>query len=439
MELKLKVIRREVIKPASPSPRDHLQLSILDLSCPAIYVSTIFFYKAEDLVTVSSEKLKSSLSETLSRFYPLAGQIDGVSINCYDEGAVFTEERTDLLLPDFLKNLNTDSLEDLRPKISPGDSPVKWPLLSVKVTFFGSRSGFAISVCASHRICDASSLLTFVTDWSATTAKKKTNVSTLQFAETKIYPPPPPHMASQSPPPTDHTNANLTKKCVMNRFVFESSKIAELKRNAASESVLVPTRVEAITSLIWKCARNASRSNLMAPRPTLMYQAVDLRLRVPSNVLSRDAIGNLQTAFFLKKDAESELEIRETVAAFRKAKEVVNKVIQENLQGDTLGQGLMNVMGKLVSEYKPDIDIYTMSSWCGKPFYEVDFGWGSPVWMGSASHTIYDDNMVYVVLMDSKDGEGVEAWISLPKQDMSVFVCDQDLLAYAVLNPPVLV
>ncbi|CAA7027838.1 unnamed protein product [Microthlaspi erraticum] len=438
MELKLKVIGREVIKPASSSPKDHIQLSILDLSCPAIYVSTIFFYKAQDLVTVSSEKLKSSLSETLSRFYPLAGQIEGVSINCNDEGAVFTEARTDLLLQDFLQNLNIDSLEELRPTISPGDSPTTWPLLSVKVTFFGSGSGVAISVCVSHRICDASSLLTFVTDWAATTAKKKSNVSTLQFAETNIYPPPPPHMASQSPP-TDQPNANLTKKNVMNRFVFESSKIAELKRKTTSESVLVPTRVEAITSLIWRCARNASRSNLVAPRSTLMYQAVDLRLRIPTNVLSMDAIGNLQTAFFLKKDAESELEIRETVAAFRKAKEEVNEVIQENLKGDTLGQGLMNVMGKFVSEYKPDIDIYTMSSWCGKPFYEVDFGWGSPVWMGSASHSIYDDNMVYVVLMDSKDGEGVEAWISLPKQDMSVFVCDQELLTYAVLNPPVLV
>ena len=39
--------------------------------------------------------------------------------------------------------------------------------------------------------------------------------------------------------------------------------------------------------------------------------------------------------------------------------------------------------------------------------------------------------------MDSKDGGGVEAWISLTAEDMSVFVHDQELLAYAVLNPPV--
>lgn len=47
--------------------------------------------------------------------------------------------------------------------------------------------------------------------------------------------------------------------------------------------------------------------------------------------------------------------------------------------------------------------------------------------------------MVLVALIDSKDGEGVEAWISLPEQDMNVLPRDQDLLAYATLNPSVLI
>ncbi|KAG2308103.1 hypothetical protein Bca52824_027851 [Brassica carinata] len=433
MDLEIEVMGREVIKPATPSPQSHIQLSLLDITVPAMYVSTIFLYKSEDLVTASpgiiSKRLKSSLSETLSRFYPLAGEIEGVSINCNDRGAVFTEARTNLLLPEFLKTPNVDSLAELRPKIEDGDSPTGWPLLSVGVTFFGSGSGVAVSVNVSHRICDAASLLTLVTDWSDTMADKKTNARTHQFAEGTIYPPAPPHMALQS-------LITDSKKCVRNRFVFEPSKIAELKRKAASESVEMPTRVEAISSLIWKCATNASRSNLMAPGSTLMFIAVDLRLRVPLSVLSPDAIGNLQTAFFLKKEAESKLEMQETVAAFRTAKEEVNKMLNDNVQSNTLGQGLLNMMGSFASEFKPDRDIYTMSSWCRKPFYGVDFGWGSPVWIGSASHTVYE-KMVYVLLIDSKDGEGVEAWISLPAEDMPVFVHDQELLAYAVLNPPI--
>ncbi|KFK39546.1 hypothetical protein AALP_AA3G258300 [Arabis alpina] len=388
-EVKVEVVRREVIKPSSPSTHDRLQLSILDLTYPALYVPVIFFYKAEDLVTVSPEvisgKLKSSLSKTLSRFYPLAGRVDGASISCNDEGAVFSEARTDLLLSDFLRNINNDSLEGLCPT-SPGDSPTEWPLLGVMVTFFGSSSGVAVSVSVSHRVCDAASLLTFVKDWATTTAKGK--------------------------------------------FVFESSKIAELKRQAASETVPLPTRVEAISALVWRCAKNASRSNLLVPRPTLMSQAMDLRLRIPS---TRDTFGNLQTSFSVKK---SDLEVCDTVAAFRKAKEGVNEMIKENHQSNTLGQYLLSVMGSFVAEVKPDIDFYPMTSWCGKPFYEVDFGWGCPVWIGIVQAKM---NMVYAGLIDTKDGEGVEASINLPEQDMTVFLRDQDLLAYAVLNPPVLI
>lgn len=242
-------------------------------------------------------------------------------------------------------------------------------------------------------------------------------------------------------------NIPVGGKCVTNRFVFESSKIAELKCKAVSESVPVPSRVEAITSLIWRCARNASHSNSAVPKSTLMIQAMDLRLRIPSDVLSQDAMGNLQSIFFLKKGSESAMEIGEIVADFRKAKEGVNEMIKDNLQGyntastitaNTLGYNLLNVMGKFMSESKLDVDLYPMSSWCKKSFYEVDYGWGDPVWMGPAIYT-NSNNIAAVLLMDSKDGKGVEAWVTLPEQDMPVFVRDQDLLTYAVLNPPVLI
>ncbi|KAJ0037609.1 hypothetical protein Pint_22411 [Pistacia integerrima] len=39
---------------------------------------------------------------------------------------------------------------------------------------------------------------------------------------------------------------------VLKRFVFESSKIAELKAKASGPMVLQPTPVEALTALIWK-------------------------------------------------------------------------------------------------------------------------------------------------------------------------------------------
>ncbi|KAL0754009.1 hypothetical protein Bca101_091677 [Brassica carinata] len=388
MEMKLEVVGREVIKPASPSPQDLLQLSLADVSGPAAYVSTIFFYKtvSGESLDITSGRLKTSLSDILSRFYPLAGRMEGDKIICNDEGAVFTEARTDLPPSDFLKNNlnNTNSLPEFLPTIAPGESAGAWPLLSVKVSFFGSGSGFAVTVSISHRICDAASILTFVSGWAATAKAESSDVvmNIPTFASTTVYPPPP--------------------------FSFQSSsmdRLYEPKSKAMSETVPVPTRVEAIMSLIWRCATKSSRSNSAVQKSTLMIQALDLRLRIPPAVLSKDAVGNLQAPFFLKEGSESKMEIAEIVAEFRKAKEVVNEMIKENLAttitATTLGPNL-------------------------KPFYEVDFGCGSPVWIGSTGHVIH--NAVFVLLMDSKDGEDVEAWISLPGQDMSVFVLDQEVV-----------
>lgn len=229
-------------------------------------------------------------------------------------------------------------------------------MLRVMVSFFGSRSGVAVTVGISHQICDAASLLTFVRAWAATA--KGTATSVPQFAGTTMYPPP--YSSYQSPSLDDLYERR--GKCVTKRLVFKSSKIAELKLKAASESVPVPTRVEAIMSLIWRCAAKASRSNSVSPKSTLMTQAMDLRLRIPTNVFPENAMGNLQSAFFLKREAESELEIGETVAEFRKTKEGVNEMIKENLQGcnndhttitsTTFGQNLLTAMGSFMTVLK---------------------------------------------------------------------------------------
>ncbi|KAG7605310.1 BAHD acyltransferase [Arabidopsis thaliana] len=443
MELNLEVIQREVIKPSSPAPHDRLQLSVIDFGIAEACVPMIFFYNLADLAEKSpdivSTRLRSSLSQALSRFYPLAGKKEGVSISCNDEGAVFTEARTNLLLSEFLRNIDINSLKILIPTLAPGESLDSRPLLSVQATFFGSGSGVAVGICVSHCICDAASVSTFVRGWAAT-ARGDSNdeLSTPQFAEVAIHPPA--DISIHGSP--FNALSEVREKCVTNRFVFESDKITKLKIVAASKSVPSPTRVEAVMSLIWRCARNASHANLIVPRATMMTQSMDLRLRIPTNVLSPDAIGNLQGVFFLKRGPGSEIEISEVVAEFRKEKEEFNEMIKENVNGGhtntTLGQKIMSGIANYMSELKPNIDTYTMSSWCRKAFYEVDFGWGRPAWVG-LGHQDIQDGVMYVLLVDAKDGEGVEAWVGIPEQDMAAFVCDQELLSYASLNPPVLI
>ncbi|KAF5208118.1 Vinorine synthase-like [Thalictrum thalictroides] len=80
---------------------------------------------------------------------------------------------------------------------------------------------------------------------------------------------------------------------------------------------------------------------------------------------------------------------------------------------------------------KDDVKAYIFTSWCRFPYYETDFGWGNPIWVTSINLILNNT----VTLMDTKTGEGIEAWVTLDELDMARFECEQELLAFASANP----
>ncbi|XP_060969212.1 salutaridinol 7-O-acetyltransferase [Cannabis sativa] len=67
-------------------------------------------------------------------------------------------------------------------------------------------------------------------------------------------------------------------------------------------------------------------------------------------------------------------------------------------------------------------------SWCNFGFYEVNFGWGKPIWAWRPSSS----NENVLKLMDTKNG-GVEVSLTLSKENMALFERDPHILAFA--NP----
>ncbi|CAN6692965.1 unnamed protein product [Malus baccata var. baccata] len=65
---------------------------------------------------------------------------------------------------------------------------------------------------------------------------------------------------------------------------------------------------------------------------------------------------------------------------------------------------------------KDTATLFGFSSPCGFPLYENDFGWGMPTWV--------------VVFRDTKEGNGIEAYVSLEEKVMAKFECDSQLLSY---------
>lgn len=81
------------------------------------------------------------------------------------------------------------------------------------------------------------------------------------------------------------------------------------------------------------------------------------------------------------------------------------------------------------------VDYFGFTSWCNMGFYDVDFGWGKPIWVCSfVSHDspVFTD---FVVLMDTRYGDGVEAWVNLDEHKMHILQHDHELSAFMSLDP----
>ncbi|CAA0404466.1 unnamed protein product [Arabidopsis thaliana] len=392
--MKLELLSKEVIKPASPNHLQTLSLSLFDQFLPSTYVSAIFFYddhsNQEDI-----QRLKSSLSQTLSLFYPLAGQIkDGVTVHCNDEGALFTEERADIFLSDFLR---TPSDADLIQKfiVSPDHAdPETCPWTK-------AAKGYADTVDP-------------------------------EFAGPDFYPPA--DISIEFPPLLVHETKSKTK-----RFVFGSLMIEKLK-NRASSGKRVPqaTRIESITALLLRCMTKAGHSKAGKVKEFAITQTMDLRPRVSTSLLPHKAIGNFFFLPLLKESSESKMEIEETVSKLQNTKQELNELIRNDPEDAKSSveakERIASAMLSSLCEISPEMETYAVSSWCRMSFYEANFGWGKPVWVAPDSV-----DKTQVVLMDSKDSEGVEAWVTLPETDMAKFEHDSELLVYATPSPSILI
>ncbi|EOY22399.1 3'-N-debenzoyl-2'-deoxytaxol N-benzoyltransferase, putative [Theobroma cacao] len=74
--------------------------------------------------------------------------------------------------------------------------------------------------------------------------------------------------------------------------------------------------------------------------------------------------------------------------------------------------------------------MFGFTSWCRFPFYETDFGWGKPIWLGTA---LRFNRAAF--FLDTRDGEGIEAWITLTQKEMAKLEQDPDILAHASFKP----
>ncbi|CAI0443977.1 unnamed protein product [Linum tenue] len=475
---KIRIISTETIKPSSPTP-PHLtnfKLSLVDnYTAAAGYTPLVFFYPAHGSKTGQERLhvLKSSLAQALTRFYPLAGRLSRLNqqpaadsvplmfIHCSDEGVPFSTADgggigSSMAL--FLaRGPDADSLEQFLPfpagLLLTTAAIESAPLFAARATLFPC-GGIAVGVCGTHKIMDAHTSADFVKFWGAAACRQGSEVGGAAYAHDRaaasLFPLSPEDVG---PPAVNFGCEEGQKKMVTRRFVFDGEAISALKSGARSDRVSNPTRSEVVFGFIWKSAVNATAKAVTSTGGgEAVYSVggmlVDLRPRMKEPWLDY-SVGNIFWAnptvykYDSKQRSDEAKTLQQLVGELRSSVSKVDDKLMEKLEG---GDGreeffrnqqswLMALMPTGVAESDSTVMTFWMSSMVGIGFYDVDFGWGKPVWVGMTGFANQMFNRV--MLMESPIGHGIEAWVTLHEHEMTIMEHDPRFLAFANNNPSV--
>ncbi|GAB4858716.1 hypothetical protein Ancab_010190 [Ancistrocladus abbreviatus] len=371
-------VSREMIRPSHSTP-DHLRsfkFSHIEQFMHFFYIPVIHFYPIKDGQQMLP-RLKESLSQTLTKFYPLAGRIiDNVSVDCNDEGVTCVEARANCRMLDFLKDPRTELLEHFFPckRLILGKPISQLCPVELQVTVF-ECGALAIGGCFSHKMMDATSISCFLHSWAA-------NTSCLY--EHQTVSPDFTAASSRFPPATHFTQGPCLsqveddkRKLVLKRFVFDARAITSIKAKATSSRVPNPTTVEVVFGFIWKHAMAALTRSRSAPP-------------MPKNIMG--CVVLMRCIHCSDKEAAEE----------------------EELHGRDRG------------------NFFMCTSWCKLGMSEVDFGWGKPIWVCLWGEPPAPDQRNVFKLKEIEGGKGIEAWLVLDEQEMATLEGNQDFLEFAI-------
>ncbi|KAK7292974.1 hypothetical protein RJT34_15833 [Clitoria ternatea] len=439
MEAKPVILSRKTIKPSSPTP-PHLkyyQRSFLDQLSVNTYVPVIMFYSASDVTSHStsisslSEKLKSSLSDVLTLYYPLCGRLKGNDIiECNDAGVLYTEAKVPISLNEILQNPQNKVLQQFLPfdQYEPGkecyinneEEPV---MLGVQVNELNCGA-LAIGLTISHAIVDGITFASFLKAWVSIANGNIDKVTKPIMDAYKVF------------PPTKFKFSIPLKRgdeetIVGTRLVFDEESLCRLK---AEFHGFNPTRVEALTALIWKSFMEMAKSSVSDDEQKVVGSFISLAVNIRRYLeppLPEHCIGNIHhgaiTSIVDLKLAQ-EIPLKDLALMIKDAiRRVVDNDVKELVDGEGGFDMAVNTIKNIMSLLSMGNKWFVFTSWTGFNLYEADFGWGKPTWVCTFNTTIKNT----VIFLPSKSGKGIEAMITLTGEDTEKFECLPEILQYA--------
>ncbi|KAI3470279.1 hypothetical protein Pfo_026942 [Paulownia fortunei] len=436
--MKINVISKKLIKPCTPTPQNlkNYKISLTDELSPLMNVAAILFYSSDDddIKKAKRDHLEESLADILPRFYPFAGRYikNDHLVDCSDQGAEFVEaEAVDVELQEVMGETKPGQLDDLLPCETCAADEATDPLLSIQLTTF-KCGGLAISVSLSHRIVDASSVGTFIASWANASHPGPGKITINPSFDSPCLLP----GKNLGYDPELQPSRTRDPSIVSRRFLFNKEAIASLRAKISPQhrkeiSRNKVSRVRVVCALISQALIAVDRAKNRESRACLIAQAVNIRERtIPP--LPKHSCGNLVAQAFTQSIYASEIKdigFQELVDLLGDAIDKTIADIVEVFPGGDGGQRILidpvtNAVERIVSG---EANVFWFSDWSKFGFYEADFGWGKPVW--ASIGTMPAENII--VLMDNREGDGIEAWVHLNQNDMPCFEQDGEIRLFS--------
>lgn len=426
MKMKIEKQSTKIIKPsvATPSTFRHYNISFIDELAPIINVNLVLFFPA--INTNHNPKfvdmLENSLEKTLTRFYPLAGRYveETHTVDCNDQGAEFIHAKVNVKLLDILGSteINYKLVDELIPLESVAADLVTDPILAIQVTMF-ECGGVALGVSVSHRIVDAATLSTFLNEWAAMNRERNHDVKISDqpcFNSSSLFPGRGLHPIGIRFPRSVKVDDTFSKY-VTKKFSFSERAISNLKAKAmldGNDSIHQCSKVQLVSAIIWKALISVDRITNNSPRESILVQTINFRKRTAS-AIPKPYIGNIW-GYFTTKSGFSETTEELTGILSDSIKKTINKFSKVSHDSE---EGQMTILNSFLElpKFPNPANICALSSWCKFPFYEVDFGFGKPIWATCGSIPV--KNLAY--LMDDVGGKGVQAIVCMTVEEVPYF------------------
>ncbi|KAF8019579.1 hypothetical protein BT93_G0308 [Corymbia citriodora subsp. variegata] len=421
--MKIEVQSKKLIKPSTPMPNHSrmLKISGIDELQPPLYAGFLFYYRAdgknqEDDIFQRLRLLEESLSETLAIYYPLAGRYveEELFIDCNDQGVEFVHAKVNGQLDQLLRGeFDTDLLGRLSEfRMAAAGNP----LVAIQVNVF-ECGGLVIGLCSCHKVGDMSTMAAFMKSWATACRSGIHELASPYFEMSSLFPVKgsgvkikPPFLAGI--------------KLTMNRFSFSGAALSRLK--LAGPKDLRISRVEAVSALLCKAFITMDRAKHGRLRPLFVCQNMNLRGRV-NLPIPTNAFGNFVTKVVARCTiSQSSLDFEALVKMihdmFTNAKTRFAAIAD--------GESCMDMVKDSAREHVEGVNgdkenVVDFTSWCGFPFYDIDFGWGKPELVSNGCIPVRK-----IALLDSKTEGGIDAWIILSQEEKVLLVQDPDIVAF---------